>query len=238
MPRPRILVSFSRALHQATPGDGSHAYRAPYLSALEEAGGLPVPIGPDAEPAALLEERWDGLVLSGGGDVHPGRFGQPVQAELRRPDDARDGLELSLAQQALEHGRPTLGICRGMQVMGVALGARLIQDLRTDVPHEDRTSADPARLARRLHPIRIEPGSRLGALLAAARLAVTSSHHQAVETVPTGARGTAWAPDGVLEGLEVAEHPFFLGIQSHPEWMLDEDPARRLFRAFVEAAAG
>lgn len=232
-PRPRILVSFSRTLLRAAPGSPYHPHRRAYLRAVQAAGGEPLPAGPGDE---RLAGEVDGVLLTGGGDVHPRYYGQEVRARLRSVDERRDRMERELALRALEGGLPLLAVCRGIQILGVALGAPLIQQLEGPLPHElpGVGAADRERLRRPLHAVRLERGSRVRELLGTGELTVNSAHHQAVARVPRGARPAAWAPDGVLEALEVPDHPFLVGVQWHPEWMPGRAGAA-LFDALLQA---
>ncbi|HLH22971.1 MAG TPA: gamma-glutamyl-gamma-aminobutyrate hydrolase family protein [Chloroflexota bacterium] len=210
-----------------------------YARAVAAAGGLPVllPLLDDAAALRALYDRLDGLLLPGGGDVNPARYGQPARPEchVEGVDDCRDHVELTLARWALADGKPLLGICRGQQALAVAAGGALYQDIPTQLdgalPHEH---AD-ARTAL-VHPIRVEPTSRLAAVLGAAALDVNSIHHQAVARLADGWRPVAWAPDGVVEGIEHPAHPFALAVQFHPEELVPAHaPSVRLFAAFVAA---
>lgn len=177
-----------------------------YCRAVRHAGGLPVP---GYAPAPDLSCA--GLVLCGGGDIDPGRFGQPNRGS-QPPDPRRDEAELTLARAFLQAGRPILGICRGMQLLNVALGGTLIQDLPPDLrPFHVRESQD------KVHPVRAEEDSLLGRLYGPLFF-VNSAHHQAVDRLGEGLRATVWAEGGFPEGMEHRSLPVF-GVQFHPERM-------------------
>ncbi|MCL6449996.1 MAG: gamma-glutamyl-gamma-aminobutyrate hydrolase family protein [Acetobacteraceae bacterium] len=218
-------------------GDG-HLLGAGYVSALEAAGAAPLLL-PVAEPA-LLEAalgRLDGLVLSGGGDIDPAHFGQPPRAEVCFPNPRRDEAELRLARLALERGLPVLAICRGVQVLNVAAGGDLIQDIPLLVPGAVRHLFKPEESGGG-HWVRIDPRSRLARLAGGERAWVNSFHHQAVDRPGRGLRAVAWAEDGVIEALEPEGEAPVMGVQWHPERMFERDPlAAGLFRALVEAAS-
>jgi gamma-glutamyl-gamma-aminobutyrate hydrolase PuuD len=199
----------------------------PYRAALEAAGARVVELraGGEAVPA----DAPDGLLLSGGGDVEPGRFGQEKHAKTAGIDPERDELELRMARAALADGAPILGICRGAQVLGVALGGTLTQDVPDLMPHA-LPHADAT------HVVRIACDSRVGAILGCERLEVNSYHHQANDALGDAARGVAWSDDNVIEAIEALDRPFVIGVQWHPERMSD-DRQSRLFAAFVSAAA-
>jgi len=205
-----------------------------YVNALRSAGAVPVLIPPQPENAAELAQGLDGILLAGGDDCDPSLYGETPLPGIEPMDPRRQSNDLTLARVARERGIPTLGICLGLQVMNVAAGGTLVQDidsqLETDICH----ASIPEDRAR--HDVRIERGTRLAEILPAAELNVNSSHHQAIKAVGEGFRVTAQAPDGVVEGLEDPRHPFYLGVQWHPEDMSGEGSAVSLFAAFVEAA--
>jgi putative glutamine amidotransferase len=149
-------------------------------------------------------------------------------------DERRQANDLALAEAARRLGVPMLGICLGVQVMNVAAGGSLIQDIDTQHDTEIRHASEPEDRAR--HDVIIEKGTRLARVLPAIELNVNSSHHQAIRRVGEGLRVTALAPDGIVEGLEDPRHPFYLGVQWHPEDMSGEESATALFAAFIEAA--
>jgi putative glutamine amidotransferase len=203
-----------------------------YVRQVVAAGGLPLLVPPlpegtsDGEVKELLG-RLDGLILSGGSDVEPARYGAEPHPSVQEPRRDRDGSELTLARASAGADLPVLGICRGMQVMAVAAGGDLWQHL-PDVIGNDSHSPGPGSYGR--HGVRIDPGSRLGSILGD-RVDVASYHHQGVGEHP-GLHATAWSDDGLLEAFEDNAASFRLGVQWHPE--VGEDP--RLFEALIEAA--
>ncbi len=206
-----------------------------YVDALRRAGAVPVLIPPQPENAAELVEGLDGILLAGGEDCDPELYGQerhPKVVELM--DQRRQQNDLTLAKVARERGIPTLGICLGLQVMNVAAGGTLVQDIDSDMETEIQHASLPEDRVR--HDVIIEQGTKLASIVPAAELNVNSSHHQAVGTVADGLRVTAHAPDGIVEGLEDPRHPFYVGVQWHPEDMSGEGSASTLFGAFVDAA--
>jgi putative glutamine amidotransferase len=206
---------------------------ATYAEALRQAGVEPVLISPgDPRPLAGLQ----GLLLSGGTDVNPARYGVAPDPACETPDDARDDLETRLLAEALAANLPVLAICRGMQLFNVAHGGTLIQHLENTAVHAVR-GPDPALPA---HEILVEPGTQLAAILGAGAHGVNSRHHQAVERVGAGLRVSARStPDGVIEALERSDRPFALAVQWHPEDQVRRDAEqRKLFEAFAHALAG
>jgi len=211
-----------------------------YVQAVKLGGGAPVIIPPHLEESDLrpILQHLDGLVLSGGGDILPAAFGEKDGGLLWSVDEQRDRTELALARWALAEELPLLAICRGLQVLNVAAGGTLIQDIPTQVPNALTHSTVAGRpVAVIAHTVDVAAGSQLAALLGDGELGVNSAHHQAVKAVGTGLVVTARAPDGVIEGLEQPDHPFCVGVQWHPEAMVERYPKmRRLFEALAAAA--
>jgi putative glutamine amidotransferase len=210
------------------------------IMAIEAAGGLPVliPIRVQVETLRALYERVDAILLPGGRDINPQRYHATPHPATHVPDDSRDEAEITLARWAVEDDRPLLGICRGHQLLNVALGGTLIQDVATETA-TSITHDTPRDLPRNFvaHEVTIHPESRLAGILATTRVGANSLHHQAVKEAAPGTCITAQAPDGIIEGLELPDRRFALSVQWHPEDMYPiDDSARNLFAAFVEAA--
>ena len=203
-----------------------------YPDAVAGAGGVPVllPPMPGIEAAA---ERLDGLIISGGPDVEPDRYGaeRDPQTKVVRPE--RDAAELALFQAALARGVPVLGVCRGMQLMNVALGGTLIQHLPDVVGHDGHS---PAVNGMGEHKVTVGESGCLAAILGPGNLAVPTHHHQGIDRLAEGLTPTAWAEDGMIEAFEMdsGTHPFALAVQWHPEASTEHG----LFKALVEAASG
>jgi len=217
-----------------------HAYvNSSYLHAVQQAGGVPVLLPPQLSGASLsrLLRGLDGLVLTGGGDVDPALFGEAPHPKLYGVAPSRDTVETTSVRVALDRRLPILAICRGVQVLNVALGGTLYQDVGSDPGTSLRHSQDGPR-DQPSHKIAIEPASRLAETLGADEIEVNSMHHQAVKQLGTGLRAVAWAPDQLVEGLELTDASrFVLGVQWHPEELVAEsEPARRLFTALVSHA--
>ncbi|HUQ95445.1 MAG TPA: gamma-glutamyl-gamma-aminobutyrate hydrolase family protein [Bryobacteraceae bacterium] len=198
---------------------------APYAEALRRAGLEPVPL---AAPGPSSIEGLDGILISGGADVNPSRYGQERHAECEPPDEARDLLELSIARAALEADLPLLCICRGMQLLNVVQGGDLIQHLAATAIHVQRGVDDA-------HSVSTRDGTRL-AQIAGDTFTVNSRHHQAVGRVGAGLAVSATSPDGVIEGLEMAGRRFVVAVQWHPEDRVASHASdRQLFQAFAKA---
>ncbi|HEX6088125.1 MAG TPA: gamma-glutamyl-gamma-aminobutyrate hydrolase family protein [Thermoanaerobaculia bacterium] len=211
----------------------SFAYMT-YCEAVRRAGAIPLVIPPQPENAEELLSRLDGVLLAGGFDCDPAVYGEECHPSCERMDTRRQENDLALAAAARRHNVPTLGVCLGLQVMNVAAAGTLIQDIESQHDTEIRHASIPEDRAR--HDVIIEQGTHLAGMLPATELNVNSSHHQAVKTLGQGLRVTAHAPDGIIEGVEDPRHPFYLGVQWHPEDMTGEESASSLFGAFIEAA--
>lgn len=210
---------------------------AEYVDAVRRAGGIPVlmPSGGQAVNAWL--ESLDGLVLSGGGDIDPERYGGVQHAMLYNVDHERDAFEFSVVDQALARHAPLLCICRGMQVLNVHLGGSLHEHL-PDAYGETVSHRAPPREPTP-HALRVVAGTRLASLLGIEELQASSWHHQAVKSLGRGLVPAAHAPDGVIEALELPEYPsWLLAVQWHPELTAASDALQqRLFDAFITACA-
>lgn len=239
--RPLIGISCAQVIIDGKPYHRSYARNAEAIAA---AGGLPVyvPTGLDEPTLRQLYERLDGVLLPGGPDVDPAEYGEATHPLTVHIDHARDALELTLTRWAVADDRPLFGICRGHQVINVALGGTLVQDIPSQV-NTTYTHDIPDAMPRstRIHAVDIEPGSRLAAILGTTHVEVNSLHHQSVAQAAPNARITAHAPDGVTEAIEVPDRRFALSVQWHPEDLVDEGDEvgaamRHLFESFVEAA--
>jgi putative glutamine amidotransferase len=219
MPRPIVGVTGAELTAER------QKKQQPLRAALHAAGSVPILLRPDEGATALA--RVHGLVLPGGGDIDPRRYGDDARAELRDPDPEREEFEIAIAREAVATGVPVLGICLGLQVLVVALGGRLHQhvpDLPSALPHEGNAVT---------HEVRLEPTSRLARMIGAASLTTNSSHHQAPSELPALLEPVGRTADGVVEAVEGPG--FTVGVGWHPEMMNDE-AGRRLLAAFVAAA--
>jgi putative glutamine amidotransferase len=220
---------------QSPPGKRESAFAyLTYVEALKKAGAVPVVIPPQPENADDVVAELDGLLLAGGFDCDPGLYGEEAHPTVEPMDTRRQANDLGLAAAARRRGIPTLGICLGLQVMNVAAGGTLMQDIDSNIETEIRHASKPENRGR--HDVIVEQGTKLAGILGETEFNVNSSHHQAVGRVGEGLRVTALAPDGVVEGLEDPRHPFYVGVQWHPEDMTAEASASRLFEAFLAAA--
>ncbi|MDD3337172.1 MAG: gamma-glutamyl-gamma-aminobutyrate hydrolase family protein [Eubacteriales bacterium] len=212
-----------------------------YLEAISKAGGIPVLLSMTMESEQIAEcaKRLDGLLLAGGNDVAPEFFGHRPVGELGEVNPRRDELEMRMIKEAVSKKLPVLGICRGIQMMNVALGGSLYQDLGTQYKEKamGHRQTRPGRYGS--HKVTVKKGTLLHRVVGEEQLWVNSFHHQAVWELAPGCMENAMAEDGVVEGIEGVQTPFFLGVQWHPERMIEEDPtARSLFTAFITACKG
>jgi putative glutamine amidotransferase len=213
--------------------DRAFAYTT-YTEALRRAGAVVVVLPPHPENAADIVSSLDGILLAGGDDCDPSVYGEAPHQSCETMDPRRQENELALARAARDGGIPTLGICLGLQMMNVAAGGTLIQDIASSVDTEIDHASEPAD--RNRHDVLVEHATKLAAVVGAGEHQVNSSHHQAIGRVAPGLRVTALAPDGIVEGLEDPALPFYIGVQWHPEDMTGEQGATKLFGAFLEAA--
>lgn len=236
MTRPFIGITtwlrrFDTELGDARP---VHSLGAEYATPVEAAGGAVVLLPPTDEVDEVLD-RIDGLVISGGQDIDPARYGRAREDGVDY-DRVRDDFEVALVTGARRRGIPVLAICRGMQITNVAFGGTLIVDI--DATDTHRRVEGAAQLDAR-HPISLASGSRLAAAYGAHERTVNTIHHQAIETLAPGFRAVAWAPDGIIEAIEPDGDWPYWGVQWHPEKMTDAaeaDDERDLYAAFLAAA--
>lgn len=211
-----------------------------YVRAVADAGGAPILI-PHLSNKDLLRriyESLDGLLLPGGEDVDPALYGEAAHQKLGEVDRERDETELTLTRWALAEGLPLLAICRGIQVLNVAMGGSLYQDIASQVPGAQRHERIPRACRDHLsHTMSVEAGTRLASIVGTGPLGVNSFHHQALKEVAPGLVINGRAPDGIVEAVDAVNHPFALGLQWHPEALVDKDAgARRIFSALIEAS--
>ena len=209
-----------------------------YIHAIVEAGGVPVMIPSmlAGQGWEVLYERLDGILFSGGGDIAPEHFGGENHPRIDGIEPQRDAIELNLVRAVVDDHKPFLGICRGIQTVNVGLGGTLYEHLGEQFIHGiDHTYPGNMRTWL-VHEIKVEEGSRLAEIVGEPILQVNSLHHQGLKDISPDLRITGRAPDGLVEAVELPDHPFGLAVQWHPEWLTDQQPTKNLFKAFVEAA--
>ncbi|MDX1662716.1 MAG: gamma-glutamyl-gamma-aminobutyrate hydrolase family protein [Candidatus Promineifilaceae bacterium] len=242
VPFPLIgCTTYHKPVAQTPPID-VYGLMPAYTEAIRAAGGLPVliPLGLSEEELQGVINRLDGILLPGGGDIEPGCYGGNSGDPLVRDIDCeRDRVEIAAVRLAVAAGKPLLAICRGLQMLNVALGGSLWEDIRHHMPN----AGDHDHYRRRgrdflAHEVTVIPNSHLNRALGQERVQVNSLHHQGIRVLAPTLRAVATAPDGLIEAVEVVEHPFAVGVQWHPENLLQNSPVMLgLFRDFVRAAA-
>lgn len=243
MPRPIIGITCSRSVNgrwsDYSLGHFMEFAFDAYSQAVLNCGGAPllVPISQDKNSLTAVCRRIDGLILSGGPDINPRFYKEEPRQGLMDVDEDQDRMEIELTRQAVAADLPLFGICRGLQVLNVAMGGTLYQDIASQAPkacnHSPR--ADRSTVS---HKVRIEPRTRLQSILQRRSLWVNSKHHQAVNQPAAGVKVSAVATDGIIEALEVLDRTFVIAVQWHPEGLWEKDAAsRKLFKALIAAAA-
>jgi len=209
-----------------------------YISALERAGACPVviPLGLEEYTLKKIIGHLDGLLFTGGGDLHPQRYGSNLHPKVALVDEDRDRVELALVEWVVSNGMPFMGICRGLQLINVALGGSLYEDLTDQHPGSLKHDYFPGYPRDELvHPVKIVEGSLLNQTLTIDTIQVNSLHHQGIRSLAQDLNAAAYAPDGVVEAVELPGHPYGLAVQWHPEWLQEHQSMRRLFTSFVAA---
>jgi putative glutamine amidotransferase len=233
------ITTGSRILPTVAGEARTHVLGAVYTNMVRHAGGVPVLL-PPSDPAVIpsLLERLDGVILSGGGDVDPARYGGTHVPSVYGIDPERDEFELSLATHLAERRIPTGCICRGLQVMNVAMGGSLIEDIASESPDMLAHVLEGDAAFTPQHPIAIDPASSTARLLGEDEVKVNSLHHQAVRRLGAGLVITGRAPDGVVEALAPEDQSWPMwAVQWHPEWLgTGHEPSVALFSALIRAA--
>jgi putative glutamine amidotransferase len=216
------------------------AINTAYVEAICQAGGLPILI-----PNQLYDGEWhdlyprlDGILFTGGGDISLAHFDGSPHPKIDDVNEERDTLELSLFRQAAQEGKPFLGICRGCQVANVALGGTLYTHIPEQRPGSVKHDWYPDIPRNTIaHPVQVDEDSRSAHIFGEPILQVNSLHHQGIKDLAPDLVAVGYAPDDLVEVIELPDHPFGIAVQWHPEWLTDQQPMRRLFTAFVEASS-
>ncbi len=216
------------------------ALRPPYVAALRVAGAIPIliPLGASVDELRAIFDQVDALLIPGGGDIEPIRYqGQNDHETIAGVDPDRDEIEITLVRWAVETGKPLLAICRGHQIFNVALGGSLWEDVYLQMSDAIVHSYTELEAREYLaHTVTVQPHSRLARQLGATEVAVNSLHHQGIRRLAAGVTAVAYAPDGLIEGIELADHPYAIGVQWHPEDLAPTHPAMQaLFDGLVQA---
>jgi len=236
------IIGITTYSTQNANGNPISAVAEHYIRAVLQAGGLPVLLPnalADAPNFPNLYARLDGILLTGGGDIAPELYCAPMHPKVSGVEAERDALEMALVQALVRDGKPFLGVCRGLQALNVSLGGSLYthipEQVETDLRHDCYPELPRNYLA---HPVRVEEGSRFASIVGEPLLQVNSLHHQAIRDLAAGLQPVAFAPDGLVEAVELPEHPFGLAVQWHPECLTNQPSSVRLFASFVQAAKG
>ncbi len=233
------LIGITTRNGKDSDGHPLTALQHSYTKAIIQAGGLPVLIPAIFDEADFLDlySRLAGILFSGGGDVSLDYFRGDKHPRIGEVDPSRDATEMGLMKVAVNDGKPILGICRGAQVMNVALGGTLY----THIHDQIKGALDhdyPGDLRRELvHPVNVDEESRAAGFFGETFLNVNSLHHQSLKDIASPLRVVGHAPDGVIEVVEIPDHPYAVAVQWHPEWLTDQIPMQRLFKSFVDASA-
>jgi len=215
--------------------DNRYTLPADYIDAVRRAGGVPLLIAPGESRVEAILDVIDALVLSGGGDIDPSRYDGKRHDTNYSIDQERDTLELELARRVIDSSIPTLGICRGAQILNVVQGGKLIEHIPDEVGVKVLHRAPPREPV--THGVKLKTGSRLAQILGRDQFDATSWHHQALRGAAAGFDAVAHAPDGTIEAIEMPSHPWMIAVQWHPELSAASDPLQqKLFDALVEAA--
>mgnify|MGYP001236431442 CR=1 FL=1 len=227
------------ALRSPDQSSYHHILTGPYVRAVTGAGGYPIVVPSIVDRCDQALDMMDGLLLIGGGDIEAKHLGVENHPKAKFFNPLRDEFELAMIKKAADRKMPMFGICRGMQIMNVALGGSLYQDINDEqgTAFDHMREQTPDKL---VHSVSIAPDSCLASILGTTSASVNSVHHQAVRDPAPALRAVAWAPDGVVEGIESCGNGgFMLGVQWHPERIAETMPEqRRLFERFVKAAEG
>lgn len=211
-----------------------------YIDAVIAAGGLPLLIPPETKPDQVMQlrETLDGILIIGGSDIDPALYGAETHSAVQLDGRPRDDFEIALVRAAVETGWPLFGICRGLQVINVAMGGTLYTHIPDQLPkaltHNQNTVTHRSYLA---HEVTFQSSARITEIMDCQQVHVNSLHHQGICRLGAGLTATGASPDGLIESIEIPSHPFAVGVQWHPECLPDLPPMGRLFEVFVEKAA-
>ncbi len=246
MPR-RPVIGIATQTLPGVPGERQPCWLMgrSYIEELRKVGAVPwvIPLIPhDPDTLEEIFSRLDGVFITGGVDVDPTRYGEPKSALCGTTDPDRDAVEIALLQHALRRELPVLAVCRGIQILNVTCGGTLYQDVSAQVPaalkHDFFPTPEQPSRKYLAHDITVKAGSRLGHILGDAVVPVNSMHHQAIKDLAPNLAATAYAPDGIIEGVEGTAGQYLIAVQWHPEELTETQPGMaRLFTTFADAAS-
>jgi putative glutamine amidotransferase len=237
MTKPRIGVTISA--DETRDRTKELRLKEAYFESVERAGGEPVafPMETPVEKVAEAVSEFRGILLTGGADIDPALFNGEPHPRVYGVDPNRDAIEIALANYCADHKVPLFGICRGLQIINVTLGGTLYTDITDQLPGALKHPCYPEYARDYLaHNIMIKVNTHLTAITGQSQMKVNSLHHQGIKDLAPDLTMSAMSPDGLIEGVEFMFHPFFLGVQWHPECLPDSAPNQALFTAFVRAA--
>jgi putative glutamine amidotransferase len=242
----RPVIGIATQTQEAVPGQLPRCWimSQRYVQVLSSLGAAPwlIPLLPsDLDTLRAIYDRLDGVFLTGGVDVDPSTYGEPKHPKCGQTDPDRDAVEMTLVRWAVDDHKPVLAVCRGFQVLNVAYGGTLFQDVGSQVPTAIKhdyfpTAAGTPGRDYLAHDVRVDVQTRLGRCLRAEHVPVNSMHHQGIKALAPGLVPSAWAPDGLVEGVEGRNGHFVVAVQWHPEELTAQDGQRRLFTEFLAAA--
>ncbi|MEP7067272.1 MAG: gamma-glutamyl-gamma-aminobutyrate hydrolase family protein [Gemmatimonadota bacterium] len=241
---PRPIIGITTQTLEAVPGELPRCWvmSQRYVDVLTQVGAIPwiIPLSQDMETLRAVYERLDGVFLPGGVDMDPDQYSESRLPACGVTDADRDRVEVAFVRWAMAERKPVLAVCRGVQVLNVASGGTLYQDLaewcESAIKH-DYWPNEPRQRQDLVHEVSVEPGTHLASIMGAGKTTVNSMHHQGIKKLAPGLVVNSRAPDGLIEGVEGSDDAFLLGVQWHPEELVEIDPAnRRLFESFIEAA--
>ena len=234
----RPLIGITTRNGRDNDGHPTTTLQQSYLNAIMAAGGMPIMVPSHLSQELLLElyQRLDGILFSGGGDISLDHFQGQAHPRIDGVDPQRDLAELSLVRAAIQHGKPLLGICRGIQLLNVALGGTLYTHLPAQLPGVLDHDYPGTLRGELVHPVSVDGSSRAASILGETLLHVNSLHHQGLKDIASALRSAGRSPDGLVELVELPGHPFAFGVQWHPEWLTDQPAMQRLFKSFDDAA--
>ncbi len=225
-----ITCDYDHVSHASIVHEGYHR-------AISIFGGLPIllPGNNNKNDIIQLLEIVDGILIIGGNDVDPSFFGEPPHRKLGKVNPYRDEFELELVRQAIEKEKAILGICRGLQVINVAMGGTLYQDIESQLSNTPICHRQKAPTWYPIHSVEMVKGSKLSKIVGIDDIRVNSFHHQAVKDIAPGFNVAGYAPDGIIEAIEMKDHPFVLGLQWHPERMVGKySHGDMIFKNFID----
>ena len=235
MPKPLIGLTTTRTPNPS--GRPAFGITEPYVKSIANAGGLPIliPLGLSNDDLEVLLPRLDGILFTGGYDIDPRQYGSQPHPKVEGIDADRDRVEMHLVHTLIQSGMPFLGICRGCQVINVALGGSLYEDLPEQLPGEVQHDNHDHPRNFLAHSIDIQPDSSLAQVMSSNHARVNSLHHQGVRKLAPELLATAIVPDGLIEAFELPGYPFGLAVQWHPEELQEQEVMRNLFQTFIQS---